>query len=251
MSVTAMNRVKAALIHLAASALVVAAILAVVYFVWYPGATFSIAGAISVVLVLVGVDLVLGPSLTLLVFKPGKPGLKFDLTAIAVIQVIALAYGSYTLYIERPYYLVYAVDRFSLVPESPIDKSRLRFEELREKPVRDVIRVFARLPDDPAERARFNESVLFDGEPDLDGRPEYWEPYASGIDFIRTRIRPLEGFEPATAAERAAVEAARRRYGGQHEHLGFVPIATLDADIAMLMDRDTAEPLGMLRVDPW
>ena len=246
-----MTRVKAALIHLAASATVVGTILAIVYFVWYPGATFFIAGAISVVYVLVGVDLVLGPSLTLLVFKPGKPGLKFDLTAIAMIQLVALAYGAYTLYVERPYYMVYVVDRFNLVPEGAIDKSKLRFEELREKPFANIILGYARLPDDPAELSRFNESVFFGGEPDLDGRPEYWEPYAAGLDVVRAHIKPLDGFEPATAAEGTEIEAARKRHGEQHERLGYVAVATLGEDMAMLMDRDTAEPLDILRINPW
>ena len=246
-----MIRAKAALIHLAASAIVVGAILAIVYFAWYPGATFVIAGATSIVILLVGVDLVLGPSLTLLVFKPGKPGLKFDLAAIAVIQLAALAYGAFTLYAERPYYLVYVVDRFNLVPEGAIDKSQLRFEELHTKPFADVIRVFARLPEDRAELARFNESVFFEGRPDLDGRPEYWEPYAAGRDYVRSRIRPLDALRPATAAERDSIDAAKRRFGREHQRLGVVPVGARGDDMAMLMDADTAEPLDVLPVDPW
>ena len=38
------------------------------------------------------VDVVLGPGLTLMVFKPGKPGLKFDMAAIVVLQMVALSW---------------------------------------------------------------------------------------------------------------------------------------------------------------
>jgi hypothetical protein len=44
----------------------------------------------------------MGPLLTLIVFKPGKKSLKFDLSVIAMFQIAALAYGSYTIYQERP-----------------------------------------------------------------------------------------------------------------------------------------------------
>ena len=77
-----MTRYKASFIHFLLSAIVVGAIFSIIFFVWYPGPTFRIAGAVSIVLVLVAVDLVLGPTLTLIVYKEGKPGLKFDLIVI-------------------------------------------------------------------------------------------------------------------------------------------------------------------------
>jgi hypothetical protein len=40
-----------------------------------------------------GRDLALGPLLTLIVFEPGKPSLKFDLSCIVLLQLGALLYG--------------------------------------------------------------------------------------------------------------------------------------------------------------
>ena len=77
------------------------------------------------VFILIGVDLVLGPLLTLIVYKQGKPGLKFDLSFIAAVQVAALIYGSYTLHSERPHFLVFAIDRVTLVALSGIDESSM------------------------------------------------------------------------------------------------------------------------------
>ena len=98
-----MSRFKAALIHLSISAVLVGSVVGVVFWVWYPEPTFEVLGAFSIIQMLVAVDLIIGPTLTLIVFKQGKPGLKFDLTAIAVVQIIALVYGSYTLYDEKPH----------------------------------------------------------------------------------------------------------------------------------------------------
>ncbi len=106
-----MTRFRASSIHLAISASVVAAILSIVFLFWYPGWTFEIAGAMRPVFVLVGVDLVVGPLLTLIIYKQGKPGLLFDLWFIALVQITALVYGTYTLNAGRPHYMVFSVDR--------------------------------------------------------------------------------------------------------------------------------------------
>jgi hypothetical protein len=246
-----MTRYKASFIHFLISALVVSIIFSIIFFVWYPGPTFRIAGAVSIVLVLVAVDLVLGPTLTLIVYKEGKPGLKFDLIVIAMLQLTALVYGSYTFFQERPYYMVFAVDRFNLVTEGQVDKSKILYPELKEKPFADVIQVFARLPEDPEEFQRFLNSVMFDGMPDLESRPEYWEPYANGREKILQATKPLEEMVRKSDKDERRVQAAIERFKEKHPQLGYVAIGTLDEDIGMVMDMETGEPLGIIDVDPW
>ena len=189
-----MTRFQASRIHLVISAAVVGTVLAVVFLIWYPGPTFEIAGAKAPVYVLVGVDLVLGPLLTLIVYKQGKPGLKFDLSFIATVQLVALIYGSYTLFSERPSYLVFAIDRVSLVSAKSIDKSSIRYADLTQKPSGRLVNVFSRKPEDAEEFQGFLDSVLFQGMPDLDRRTEYWEPWESGADSIRSAIKSLDDF---------------------------------------------------------
>lgn len=48
------------------------------------------------------IPVVLGPLITLVIFKQGKPGLKFDLRVIAVLQIVALSYGLYMIDQHRP-----------------------------------------------------------------------------------------------------------------------------------------------------
>jgi hypothetical protein len=179
--------------------------------------------------------------LTLIVYKKDKPGLKFDLAVIAAIQLIALVYGTFTLYQERPYYMVFIVDRLNLVAEKHIDKSKLRFDELQEKPFAEVIRVYARMPEGDEYQA-FLTSVVFDRQPDMEGRPEYWEPYAAGTETILKRV---------TEQDQRRVEQAVDTYSTNHPRLGYLPISTLEKDIGMLMDMDTAEPIDVIEVDPW
>ena len=83
-------RVRAFLIHLAISFVIflVLAYMIVVY--WYPLPFFHTDGGWQGFRIIVGVNLVLGPLLTLIVYKPGKPGLKLDLTLIGLAQAAAL-----------------------------------------------------------------------------------------------------------------------------------------------------------------
>src|SRR5690606_32812168 len=99
----------AALIHLGISAAVAAVASALLMGVWYPPPYFRAAGAERLLLLVVAVDVTLGPLLTLIVFKRGKPGLKFDLAAIGVAQLLALVYGFHVMLLSRPVFLVAAV----------------------------------------------------------------------------------------------------------------------------------------------
>ena len=79
-----MSRFKAAGIHLGISFVIFVFLAYLVLFEWYPGIFFNTDGGWRGMRIIVGVDLVLGPTLTLVAYKAGKPGLKFDLTAIAL-----------------------------------------------------------------------------------------------------------------------------------------------------------------------
>ncbi len=110
-----MSRWQAFGIHLAISVVVLTALMALIFLFWYPGILFNMDGGWTGLRIVIGVDLVLGPLLTLVVYKAGKPGLRFDLTCIVVFQVVCMAGGMFIVHAERPLALVLAYDTiFSL-----------------------------------------------------------------------------------------------------------------------------------------
>lgn len=246
-----MSRYRASLLHLLISAALVGTVVAVIFLLWYPEPAFEVAGAFSMINLLVGVDLVLGPILTLVVYKHGKSGLKFDLSVIALIQIVALVYGTYTLYDERPSYLVFSIDRVEFIAEKRVDTSLIRFEELKTAPYASLIRIFARAPEDADEYQRFVNSVMFDGMPDLESRTEYWEPWAAGNEQIRRRITPLSALTTASTAEQDEKQKAIDDFGTAHPDLGILPVGGVDADLCLLLDRRTLEILDVLYINPW
>lgn len=110
------SRVRAFLIHFSASALVLGAVTVVVLAWWYPGTMLTLQGGWAILLVILTVDLVLGPSLTGLIYKPGKKWLVFDISVIVLAQIVALGYGIWSIHSQKPSYLAFTLDRFYVVP---------------------------------------------------------------------------------------------------------------------------------------
>ena len=120
-------------IHLVLSLMIFSSLVAMMLIFWFPGDLFIMDGGWEGLKLVAMVDLILGPALTLILFKPGKPGLKFDLSVIAVVQIAALSYGFYTTYHQRTVAVVFAENQFTTVSakdnrESDMALARLELE---------------------------------------------------------------------------------------------------------------------------
>ena len=185
------DKIKAFLIHFAISSAIIGIVFAVIFFFWYPRPYFQANGAWSVIRVLVMVDLVMGPLLTLVLFKKGKPGLVFDICMVAFVQIAALVYGVQVIFGERPYYLVFAVDRVEVVSKLEVDVNKIKYPDLKIKPNKGPILVFADFPEDKEERNKILFEVVTEGKPDLERRPEYYHPYISNTDRVIKKGKSL------------------------------------------------------------
>ena len=121
-----MTKRNAFLIHLGFSLLIFLILLLMIVYVWYPAPYFDASYRMKWIKIIAFVDVVLGPVLTLIIFKPGKPHLKMDMTVILLVQLSALSWGVYNAWSIHPkmtvFYdnAVYCLDR-SAVHESKAD----------------------------------------------------------------------------------------------------------------------------------
>ena len=109
------NRGVAFAIHLVLSLLIFSSLVAIMLVYWFPGELFVMDGGWEGLKLVAMVDIILGPALTLILFKPGKPGLKLDLSLVAAVQIAALAYGFHATYNQRTVAVVFAENAFSTV----------------------------------------------------------------------------------------------------------------------------------------
>lgn len=109
------DKLKAFFVHLAISVALVSATYLLIRLLWYPSPLIKATDVSKIFIMILLVDLVLGPLLTFIVYKKNKKTLRMDLTIIVLIQLSALGYGLYSVYEARPVFMAYVADRFELV----------------------------------------------------------------------------------------------------------------------------------------
>lgn len=109
------QRIRYFLTHLSISSLLGLMLIGMVFFVWYPFPLAKALGVTQIILILITVDVIIGPLLSLLVYKVGKKTLKKDLLIIILLQISALIYGLYNIVSSRPSWIVQNGDLFELV----------------------------------------------------------------------------------------------------------------------------------------
>lgn len=124
--ITVEFRVKVFLIHLFLSVLIAAISLIIVFMVWHPASLAKAVGVTHIFIMMLGIDMVLGPLLTLIVAKKDKKSLKFDLGVIIVLQLAAFIYGIYNIAISRPVYIAFDTIRFEVVQANNIPEVSLK-----------------------------------------------------------------------------------------------------------------------------
>lgn len=107
MYLTQFNRYQAFGIHMAFSLVIFFILLICITQFWYPGILFDTGNGWKAISLIVGIDLILGPLFTLIIFNHNKKSLKFDLWVIALLQVVALIYGTWTIHSSRPLAIAY------------------------------------------------------------------------------------------------------------------------------------------------
>jgi hypothetical protein len=242
-----MSRWKAASIHLVASIVLAVAAFALLFFVWFPPPLFAAAGGDRLVVLLITIDIVIGPLLTLVVFRAGKPGMRFDLAVIATLQVAALLYGLHVMAAARPVWLVHAVDRFVAVSANAIDDADRAaappgFRRLSWTGPRVVGAKLAQSVDESLEQM----AQALAGK-DIDRNPRYYVDYAAVRAEVVRRRRPLAAL---AAKDGAAVAAFVAEHGGKLEDYGFLPLVARNRDLAVVIDAK-GDVAGYIDVDPW
>ena len=247
-----MTRWKASALHFCISLTVLAAVVAGVVYCWYPPALFGMARAGQLMTIIFGVDVVLGPLLTLLIYRAGKRGLAFDLTAIALFQAIAMAYGLHVLWQSRPVYIVAISDRFQMVFANEIDRDSQRAAkpQYREAPYWGPEWVSAPLPKDPKQRL---EAMLdgFAGK-DIFSQPSKFEPYPTrDPEFLGHAIDRKTADRAASTETRTDWSAAYNRYTANGIPPAMMALQSSRGSASVFIDPRDGRILGYAPLDPW
>ncbi|MDP9082614.1 MAG: hypothetical protein M3N50_02455 [Pseudomonadota bacterium] len=192
-------RLKAFGLHLLSSAVALSLILGSLYFGWYRWPGWHLADVARVVVVMAGVDVVVGPVLTLTIANSSKPRseLARDIAIIVTIQLCALLYGTVSLWNGRPLYYAFSENVLQLVQAYDIDAEEKGLA-VRQNPALaphwySLPRwVWAPLPQNSEDRQKIVSSAIQGGD-DVISMPRYFQPWGQGLSSLRAQLKTVDG----------------------------------------------------------
>lgn len=244
---TMKSRLMASGIHLLISAVVISVFMLVVYFIWYPYPYYRIHSTIDVVKITLGVDLVLGPLITLLIFNTQKPRtvLARDISVIILFQISALLWGIHVTHKMHPLFLVFQQKTFYSVIKQDIDMDRLsknvsapgffqrpKMVYMEPMETKDKVRVFLGMLNKDGRDMMFQASLY---KPFSDNNIE--DVLAQALDKSRWLNQPVQ---------QKKIDTFLGLHGGVAEDYAFYPIVSGDYKGTLVFKRSDFSIIGLI-----
>lgn len=233
--------------HLLISLILAGLAALLVFGVWYPYPYAELTGGLALYKLVISVDIVCGPLLTLILASPSKK-LKeriVDFSLIGMIQLAALIYGLCNVSLARPVVSAFETDRINVVTAAEIDVNDLSHapKDLQDLSWFGVRRVGLR--EDEANQGL--DLSLKGVEPSM--RPSWWLPDSQQErEKIRKAMKPLSVLAKARGMnEESILEQASLRNDGKE--LYFLPFTSARSKEWVVILNEQADFLGYAPID--
>ena len=217
-----------ALRHALVSLLVAGLSALFVFGLLYPPPTSAMLGVGSIFLLLLGVDVVCGPLLTLLLANPAKPQRErwLDFSLVGLVQLAALLYGLHSLWAARPVVLAFEVDRLVIASANEVQTETLSQApaELQSLPWWGVLQVSTRKAKDSDEFFESMNLGLGGITPAM--RPHWWLPWDGAQVGIQERAKPVAELLARRPQAASVLQAAMAETGLPVQQLRYLPLTS-------------------------
>lgn len=248
------SRWRAFSIHLLISIGIGVVVLALMLLVWYPHPLFYAVGGKQILMILLGVDVTLGPLITLTIFdlkKKSLRALKLDLAIVAVLQVTALLYGMSVVLEARPAYVVFSKNSFNLVTANELSEDDLAKAPAGSQslPLTGPVYVFTKKPTD----IKLSNEVVWAV---LQGKmlyhfPQYYQPYNQHGKKAGRAALPLSELKAKYPVHAAEIIKAIIESGKSQEEIGYLPLFAKMENMTVLVNKKDGAVIKVLRIDVW
>ncbi|UOG17842.1 TfpX/TfpZ family type IV pilin accessory protein [Acinetobacter sp. PK01] len=239
-------RLKIALLHFLFSVVLLCIALFLVFKLWYPYPLNIAMGVNNIYVLLLIVDLIIGPLLTFIVYKENKRKLRFDLIIILILQLSAYTFGLYIVAQGRPLWQVFVVDDIELV--SPIDINTpiagLNEHKLKGSFFSSPLWVSAVYSEDPEIRKSQKEDEMFEGV-SLATRPETYHLLNYRRRYIVAKLKTIGELKKFNSENN--IRSVLQSYNGIY---GWLPVKAFNVDMVALFNSD-GEPIAIVNLRPW
>lgn len=173
------SKIKAALLHGVISLIVAFMAYLLIFHVWFQGELSEYLGGTKLFFLLVGIELSLGPLISLVIFDPEKDKRKMvmDYVVVGSIQLAALLYGVYSIALSRPVMYVLVKDRFEIILDKEISNQELAIssvEHFKQKPWWQPRVLCVEFPKNTEENLTIAMEAMHGGR-DIQLRPQYYK----------------------------------------------------------------------------
>ena len=244
----ATRRFRAAGLHFLISTFVATCVAALTFTLWYPHPFDRMAGVLSLFLLLVTVDVTLGPLLTAIAASPKKPAreLRNDILIIVVLQTAAFVYGMYSVSLARPVHMAFEVDHFRVFSAANVDPDLLHDapENLRQLSWTGPTLIAAAKPLGADEQLKAIELGLAGF--DISLIPRNWRDYETQSGAAWNAGRPLAKLIEQYPERADLVKALVRKSGHAIDDLRFLPIISRNGDWIAVVASPGAHVIGYL-----
>ncbi len=245
------DRVKASVIHLGLSLAVAVLAALLVFGIWYPYPYRDISGGRELFLLVITVDVILGPLITLAVFnrKKRRSELRRDLAIVALLQLGALGYGLWTVYVARPVHMVFEIDRFRVVhaidvPEELLSKTPVGIAAL---PITGPTALSVRPFKNSTESMDATMAAL--QGLNLGARPDLWQTYDIGKPDVLKVAKPAALLKTRFASQSQNIDAVLAKANRTALNTAYVPLAGRKSFWTVFLDPQTAEIVAYMPLD--
>ncbi len=240
-------------IHLTLSLLVFSSLVYVMYFWWFPGDLFFLDGGWQGLKLVALIDLVLGPLLTLVLYSPGKKNLVFDMSAIAVFQLVALAYGFYTTHQQQTLAVVHSEGVFNTISRAAHLEANAQLRALDVEPIHVATlsdtrpRMIYTEPPNKETLGQFLEDI-FNGYPEPQERSDQYLPIDSSLDQLREESKTVEAMVEDGTWEK--VESRVNALGKAPDEMEYYPFRARYGRGIAIFDPNTLTITDYVAVKP-
>jgi hypothetical protein len=256
MKIVLKSRFKAFAVHFCFSLTIAILALIGIFFVWYPSVFADELGGFHLFFLLVGCDVLIGPTLTFVVFNRNKARWKLisDLVVIVVLQLCALTYGLHVVAEARPVYFVFIKDRIEAITSIEYDRDSFKgltseTEKYRHFSWTGPRYVAVKMPEDAHERSLMLLNALQTGR-DFPHYLRYYEPYDRAKEEIVKAAMPVATLAPKSIQGKKDLNAAIAESHLALSQIGWLLVKHRYGFCTALIDKKTAKVIAYLPFDP-
>lgn len=241
------KRLKFFIGHLFISFLIALVVISIVFFIWYPSPLAKAVGVTHIFLMLIAIDVVVGPILGFIVYKEGKKSLKFDLAVVILLQLSALSFGVYSIAQGRPVWVSYVADRFELVRNNDLINDHIdqALPQFQNPSWLQPQYVAVKVSDNVNQR---NDDLFAEvmGGISLAQRPERYVDFVQAKPQLQQRTKSLKELNQYNDVKQ--VERIVSKYP---QATGFVPLKANAVDMVVLINKEKGEVVKIVDLRPW